>query len=330
MDDNWDYLLSEFRRLGGVAENICQKEGEFGRGIFSHNPNARSSIYTPAKLMIKQEDIYLESNKLRIKKDKEYCQETRDFFNFYQDNFSWGRGGKEKTESFEQELNLFSSYLKKLIKKYTLVDLKKRHEGNWNDVIKNQFLNARVCKFSKDPVIVPVWDLVNHEVNAFPFVKKVNGLSTPSYAPRETELTQSYGHIGTVKRCLNYGFFCKESVCFSLPFNIKLGNSKINLICKGLDLMNDKIKYKSTNSQIIIDGLPIASVKKPSFIKNYFSYILELNNLNNAYQDLLPKIIHFNCLQRKEILAELSLIDNSSSRILSRAINYELHLLSHV
>ena len=60
MDDKWDFLLSEFRRLGGIAENVCQKEGEFGRGIFSINPNLRSKIYTPSELMINKDDITLE------------------------------------------------------------------------------------------------------------------------------------------------------------------------------------------------------------------------------------------------------------------------------
>ena len=56
MDDNWDFLLSEFRRLGGIADNVCQKEGEYGRGIFSVNPRLRARIFTPSKLLVKQND----------------------------------------------------------------------------------------------------------------------------------------------------------------------------------------------------------------------------------------------------------------------------------
>ena len=67
MDDNWDFLLSEFRRLGGIADNVCQKEGEYGRGIFSVNPTLKARIFTPSKLLIKKDDIYLDDNKLRIK-----------------------------------------------------------------------------------------------------------------------------------------------------------------------------------------------------------------------------------------------------------------------
>ena len=82
MDDKWDLLITEFRRFGGIADNICIKEGEYGRGVFPANPSLRARIFTPSKLFIKQDDIYLEDDHLRIKKDKVYDQEIKNFFIF--------------------------------------------------------------------------------------------------------------------------------------------------------------------------------------------------------------------------------------------------------
>ena len=81
MSDQWEKLISEFRRLGGTANNVCQKDGEFGRGIFSIDPNKKSRIFIPTKLMIKKEDIILEKNILRIKKIANYKKDVRDFLN---------------------------------------------------------------------------------------------------------------------------------------------------------------------------------------------------------------------------------------------------------
>ena len=106
MNEKWDELLYKFRNLGGIADNVYQKEGELGRGVFSINPDLRSRIFIPSDLMIKKEDIFLDGNHLRIKKEKPYDNDIRDFFNYYQDNFSWGRGGKKMTESFEQGLHI--------------------------------------------------------------------------------------------------------------------------------------------------------------------------------------------------------------------------------
>ena len=330
MNKEWDFLLSRFRSLGGIAENVFQKESKFGRGIFSINPNLKSRIFTPTQLMIKKEDIYLEGNYLRLNKDKGYSQEIIDFFNFYQDNFSWGRGGRQTTESFEQGLTLLSSDLKQLIKKNFLVDIEQRHKGDWKNVIKNQFLKARSFKFAQDSFIVPMLELVNHEVNAYPFIKRFNGMSTPNYPPRESELTYVYGCSSPINRVFTYGFFCEEPIVFSLPFIINFQESRRNLICKGKDLKDDQIKYQLNDYQVVVDGIPIGSMNKPSFIKDYFKYLCELTNLQNLSQEIFSKIIRFNYLRRQEIFGHLKPIDHDSCRMLSKAINYELDSISQV
>ncbi len=177
-NNNLDFLLSEFRSFGGIAENICQKNGKHGRGIFSLNPNQRSRIFAPSELIIKKEDIYLDSNHLRIKKNKGYSTKVREFFNYYQDNFSWGKGGKETTESFEKELCNFPSNFKELIKINLSVDIELRHKGKWDNFVKNQFLNCIAFNFRGNSVIFPLLELINHEVNSFPFIKRFNGISS--------------------------------------------------------------------------------------------------------------------------------------------------------
>ncbi len=329
MNANWDLLLLEFRKNGGIAENICLKEGVLGRGIFPLNPSLKSKIHVPPKLLIKKEDIILERNKLRIKKDKGYCQEVREFFNFYQDNFSW-EGGKESTEFFERGLYLLPSDIKKLIKNYTLLDLEERHSGNWNDVVKTVFLNARGVNFEEKSVIAPIWELVNHEINSFPFLISSNGISTPNYAPRKSELTQVYGYQSSLMRVLQYGFFCKEAVVFSLPFTLICKESSREIICKGLELSEDKLKFKVTSSKIIIDCLPIGSPIKPLLPIRYFEQISKESRLQDLSYDLFRKIILLNKLRRKEILDKLQLIDNLSVEILSKAITYELNSISQL
>ena len=109
-----------------------------------------------------------------------------------------------------------------LIKEYLLVDIEERHKGNWDTVVKKQFLNARSVNFSKVSVICPVWDLVNHNVNAFPFLRRFNGIGTPNYSPRKSELTFNYGLQSSIGRVFNYGFFSRESIVFSFPFKMTI------------------------------------------------------------------------------------------------------------
>ncbi len=327
MDDKWDFLLSEFRKLGGIADNVCQKEGKYGRGIFSVNPKLRARIFTPSKLMVKKEDIYLEDNKLRIKENKKYSNELRNFFNFYQDNFSWGSGGKEKTELFEKGLSLFNSNLKKLIKQYALVDLEKRHKGEWNNVIKNQFLNARKVKFKNDIYIAPIWELVNHEVKSLPFIVNAAGISTPNYPASNTEIRHSYSNSSPLNRFFSYGFFSQETIIFSVPFSINIEELGISISCKGMSLDNDSIKIERYGSKIILEGLPIADLNYPRLPFDYFHEILMKINDIDMPHDLLLKILKLNISIRNKLLDETSKIGNEVSNILTKLLKYEISLI---
>lgn len=328
MEKNWDYLLSEFCRLGGIADNICQKEGNYGRGIFPVNPTLKSRIFTPSKLMIKKEDVYLEDNKIRIKKKKEYNQEVREFFNFYQDNFSWGAGGKETTELFEKGLSSFNSNLKQLIKDYSLFDLEERHQDKWDEVVKNQFLNSRVVSFGNKQFIAPIWELVNHKVQSLPFIISEKGISTPKYPPINCELRHSYGNTGPLNRFFSYGFFSQETMVFSFPFSIKNKTSNIQINCRGKCLNNDSIKIERTANQITIEGLPIADVNNPKLVKAYFEKILERAGEFKLSGDFLLQIFELNLEKRKSIIGQSSLLDNEVSKMLTEILKYEISLIS--
>ena len=328
MDDNWDFLLSEFRRLGGIADNVYQKNGDYGRGIFPVNPSLRARIFTPSKLMIKKDDICLEDNKLRIKNDREYNQEIRHFFNFYQDNFSWGSGGKETTELFEKGLILFNSNLKQLIKKYALVDLEKRHKGKWNNILKKQFLNSRAVNFRNISVIAPIWDLVNHKVNSFPFIISKEGISTPNYPALNGEIRHSYNNISPLKRFFTYGFFSEETIIFSIPFSINIEDLDINICCKGMSLTDDSMKIERFENTIILEGLPIADVNHPRLPYVYFDEIMRKISNINIPPDFLLKIFQLNISIRNKIIYESDLVDNLVSKNLTKLMHYEISLIS--
>jgi len=327
MDEKWDLLLSEFRSLGGIADNVCQKEGEFGRGVFSIEPNLRSRIYTPSKLMIKKDDICLEGNQIRIKQDKGYNKEIRDFFNYYQDHFSWGGGGKEIVDSFEKGLSSFSSNLKKLIKKFMLVDINQRHIGVWDEVIVREFLNARAFQFNNSSMICPLLELVNHEVTSLSFIKGLDGISTPNYPPINGEITHNYNNKSSINRFFYQGFFCKETIVFSVPFSIFLEKSAIHFICKGKEINDDSIKIERSGSSIFIEGLPIADANHSRLPSYYFEEIFR--RIDDVYmpKDILSIILDLNISVRKNILDEAQLIENEVSSMFSKIINHEMDLI---
>ena len=327
MGEHWDFLLSEFRRLGGIADNVIQKEGDHGRGIFCVDPSLTARIVTPTNLMIKKDDIYMENNQLRIKKDKKYNQEIRNFFNFYQDNFSWGSGGRETTELFERGLSSFNLNLKKLIKQYALVDLEERHKGKWNNVVKEQFLTARAFKFKNSSVIAPILELVNHNVRSLPFIVNEQSISTPNYPFINGELRHSYSNMSPLSRFFYQGFFSKESIIFSIPFSINIKNKDINIICKGKFLENDSMKIEQSENKFILEGLPIADINHPRLPIDYFDEVLRKIGIFDISEDLLLKIFQLNINVREKIIKESQLVNNDVSRILIQIIHHENDLI---
>ena len=330
MNNKWSDLIYEFRKHGGVADNVCQKEGPNGRGIFPLDSQKKSKIYTPSTLMVNKDDIYLQNNKLRIKEDKKYSQKLKSFFSFYQDNFSWGEGGREATEFFEKGLSLFNPELKILLKQYSIVDINKRHKGNWNNVILKQFLDARAFTFKKSSMICPVLELVNHEVISLPFIVRQGGISTPNYPPLNTEITHNYNPKSSLKRFFTYGFFCKESIVFSIPFNISLKGSSINIFCKGKDITDDSMKIERYDDKIIIEGLPISDTNNQKLPINYFNELIKRIDNTNIKKDLFLKIIELNISTRKNILKELDYKNNNNiiSLELRKLLDYDISLIS--
>ncbi len=328
MDQKWEILLSEFRKLGGVADNVYQKEGDFGRGIFPINSNHISKIYIPFKIMIKTIDIYLEGNNIRIKKNKEYSKAVINFFNYYQDNFSWGGGGKEQVEFFEKQLNLFTPKLKQLINNNILVNIKHRHRGTWDEIIFREFLRARAFRFNNISMICPILELVNHEVIALSFIVEKDGIRTPNYPPIRGELTHSYNNDSSINRFFYQGFFCKETIVFSFPFSINIPELGIDFLCKGTVLNNDVITIDRSLNKIKIKGLPIADFNQPDMPKIYFNQIFsQIGNFKNS-KEVFLKILELNISKRISMLEEAQLIDSEVSKMFAQIIDYEIKLIS--
>ena len=59
MNDKWEFLIFNFRKLGGKIKNIQLKDGERGRGLFSIDPGKESQLFIPSFLIIETDDIVL-------------------------------------------------------------------------------------------------------------------------------------------------------------------------------------------------------------------------------------------------------------------------------
>ena len=85
----WEPLLSEFRALGGVAENVRPGEGPFGRGLFAIDPSRPVNVHASRNVMIPVEDLEVRDDRLAIRAGSAVGQRARDFFLNLQIRFGW-------------------------------------------------------------------------------------------------------------------------------------------------------------------------------------------------------------------------------------------------
>src|ERR1041385_6586669 len=104
MADLWEDMLGEFRALGGTADNICLKEGRFGRGLFPRDPSKPIRIHIPENLLVDMEHATVAGDEFRFAPDAPVGARERAFLENYERDFSWGPGRKEP----EQLLQMMS------------------------------------------------------------------------------------------------------------------------------------------------------------------------------------------------------------------------------
>jgi len=328
MDKNWDILLKKFRSLGGVVDNICQIEGKNGRGLFPLKPDLKSRIFVPKHLLIKRKDVYLhKSGFMRIKSKTGYSSKLVSFFHFYQDNFSWGGGGKEIEEAFENGLKAFPVDVKDYLRRFGIIDIIERHNTSWDDFIFETYLNRRGFNFKDESIIVPFLELVNYLPGCLPLLVSEKGIQQPDIDISNKEITHQYNFASPLARWMQLGFTCEESIAFSIPFNLKLSGTNISISCQGKSLDDDEVSFQKDNNKIIISGLPIANIDYKELPYQYLLRLSNLLKLDFDIREFLMKIINFNLKVRNDFLLNFGTINNDSFESLILALNIEIKLI---
>ena len=327
MDQLWEIGISKFRKCGGVAENIFQRVGKKGRGIFPVDSKLKSKIFVPRNLLINREDVFLKEGQLKIKDGLNYSKEVVDFFHFYQENFSWGKGGKESTEAFEEDLASFSEEIKEFLKEKGIIDINQRHNMLSNDFILKTFLSNRGFKFKGKQVLAPYLELVNYSPKSSTLLVTNEGIYHPEIDISDQEITHHYCQMSSLSRWVQSGFGPDEPMVFSLPYEFDIRGSSLKCLCKGKSLDKEQINFPRINNSFIIEGLPIANINLKNFPMNYLSYLSKSINVKFDLDNILEKIIDYNIKTRIEVIEKIGKINSFYSQSLIKSLSIELQTI---
>lgn len=214
----WQAMLEGFRALGGIADNVEQREGRYGLGLFAIDPNQPVLIHTPEHLLIPTDAIQREGDELIIRPEAKVSEDLRQWFRLFQRHFSWGASGKDSVETFEQGLRDLPDALKEVLRDTGRFNLRERHGGEWDDVILRMFLRTRQFNYQGKNVTLVVLELINHEASSAGF-QVANGVQVSGRF--EDEVTVRYTGNDTLAMFLTYGFVPNSPLAYSLPLRVR-------------------------------------------------------------------------------------------------------------
>ncbi|MDA9682240.1 hypothetical protein N9U07_00540 [bacterium] len=326
----WKDLCSRFEELGGIAQNICQSKGEFGRGIFPIDPSSRAKIMTPKNLLIKSDNVGIREGKIVIKDGSLFSADEKIFLEMYYNEFSWGDNGRSDSANFLKFIARLPDSLKRSLLDYGFVSTGLLNAGNDEKTLFKRFIDERTVGFAGDRVLAPVWEFVNHSSFSPPLRVTPFGVETPPLDFGSGEILHKYSETNSpIGMWKNYGFACRCVVAYSIPFAINLNNGSRRLKCSGRQGFKSNVNNSFTlvNDSIVIESLPIGCLSNKLPISTFTSIMCSAGLSLELGQHLFLKVREMNLKARYDLLNRLQGPDLSTQAELSKALTYEIELI---
>jgi len=325
MARTWEDMIETFRALGGTADNIVRGNGARGRGIFPIDKSKPARLHVPENLLISDDDIVFIDGRLKIRSSAAYGRSEREFFEEYQDIFSWGDTGRSECSAFIQGLEELPPEVLSLLFPDGIA---KPQSHDDHERIEQEFVQSRKLERNGKCVLMPVVELVNHGPTARPFAT-TNGVSIEGMF--SDEVLVRYNAQDAFGIFLSHGFASPELVAYSVAAR-REGPQKLIVGRK----TNDKSKRGSLNiPNFRIDGdtlevscLMIGNKRFPRLPKGIFCHIAREAGWTNVEEEF-DAIVHRN---RMTFLHLLQLLEPHEGKLIPtvrKMIRYQLEAMSH-
>jgi hypothetical protein len=325
----WDEMLAEFRALGGIADNICRRHGERGRGIFPVDPAKPIAIRIPENLLIKLADIRFVDGKFRIKPESKATPREIAFFENYENHFSWGEGGRRETESiFEQVQTLPQSLRQTLKSEYQLGDW---FEEPTDQLVQRQFLGSRCITYEDSMVVMPILELVNHDADSkiAGHYGLMDGLSYRGVF--SGEVLGRYGDVDSFGFFASWGFACPQQQAFSISLSMNQDKSPLR-VGRDLQSLSQETpfwipKLIREENTVKLQFLMIGNKRYPRMCRGIFNKVTKELKLPNP-EETFDLIREANMRFITKFMSEIEAAEGPMAQTLRRMVRYQLDALS--
>jgi hypothetical protein len=326
-DKNWNDLLAEFRALGGVADNVTLGSGRLGRGLFPMEPGKPSRLHVPENLLINVSDVHFDGGRLKVKPGAVIPERERAFFEFFEEEYSWGAGDKKDCEEFFARVADLPENVRTVLTKD--FGLKGFEAGTKAGQAESRFLRSRMMTYGKRYVLMPVLEIANHGVNGCSFQTKegvgISGTFTE-------EVLAHYGMVDPFGAFEVWGFTSNEPLAFSLPATLALGKRKLTILRQ---LSNKKVRgnfripvLSTDEDKVTVSHLMLGHARYPRLSKGiFYQFMQDLGEPNG--EELYDRIRRFNVGQFLKLMEALDAHEGAMISTLRQLCRHQIGAISH-
>ena len=324
---DWHAFLDEFRAFGGRAENVMQRKGALGMGLFPIDSSKPIDLFVPDELLVPIENIAEQNDALVIEDDSAFPAGYADWFHRYQANYSWGAEGRTSTQTFEEGLKGLPETVQVLLKRHGLYNADIRFPGKEPEKeLLQRFLRTRCINRKGKSVIMPMIDLLNHGPSAKPYDLSGDGIAVAGI--HEGEILVRYNVFDPIRRLLQYGFSGTEPMAFSVRCQIQHQDRQV-LVLPGMSNQPlQPCKISIDNERLVIEQPLLGALRTPKLPRTLFIQACLAHEGINA-NELFDQIQQYNTIALVNLLRELEDLEEPMAKQLRTGCLDQLAALSH-
>ena len=325
--ERWTSLIEEFQSFGGTATNVVQREGEFGLGLFPIDPSKPVELRAPKNLLVPTDNITLKNGNIVIKNDENFPPGYSEWYERFQSDFSWGAEAKYSIRSFEEGLRSLPKDCLQLLEKLGFYVSSGRYpQGKESDAIFQRFIKTRQINWRKNTYLMPIIELINHSPRHPSWGISDNDIHVKGQF--DGEILVRYSIADPLIRLIQYGFNCREPMCFSTNQKL-IHNGRTMLIRGGINYEVLKpFKVDKRNNKYILNNPLLSHTINPKLPRKMFKESLQGYYWINT-DELFEQLHSRNNIGIVNILKALRNDQGHVARQLTAACLDQLEILRH-
>ena len=265
----WHAFLDEFRAFGGKAENVMQRKGAFGLGLFPIDSSKAVELFVPEELLVPTDNVELRDGDVVIKDESEFPDGYGSWFQRYQSSYSWGGEGRNNTLALEEGLKSLPDTTQALMKRHGIYNAENRFpQQDQEQELLQRFIQSRCINRKGKRVIMPMIELLNHSPAADPYDMSGNGIKVSGV--RDGEVLVRYSVSDPLRRLMGYGFNSAEPMGFSLTIQVPHRGKTIVVRGGGGKDMMKPCEIQINGDRLILQQPLLAASTSPKMPRTLF------------------------------------------------------------